>query len=243
MTAGNWSDDDSLWAAMTPALASPLRFAAAQCDVAMIAGAVALPAAASVLDLGCGAGVHSIAFAARGYAVTAVDRSATLLAIARRHAIDAGNLEFVHADMRDFVRPRAFDLVCSLCASLCYFDDDTHVRILRNIHESLRSGGTLVLDVISRANLECHWEPRAAFDVDRTHYEVERAVDADWSHVRETWTVFGKSFQTAQRLYSAAEMTQLLNEAGFTNVEIAGSLDKTLPHGPDAHRMIAFALR
>ena len=38
------------------------------------------PGAATVLDLGCGTGIHACAFAREGYQVTGLDRSADMLA-------------------------------------------------------------------------------------------------------------------------------------------------------------------
>jgi cyclopropane fatty-acyl-phospholipid synthase-like methyltransferase len=55
----NWSDDDDLWEAMTPALSAPDRFAMAEADASAIAAAAELPMGAAILDIGCGAGVHA----------------------------------------------------------------------------------------------------------------------------------------------------------------------------------------
>lgn len=44
------------------------------------------PGARTLLDLGCGTGVHSCAFARAGYQVVGVDRSETMLERARERA-------------------------------------------------------------------------------------------------------------------------------------------------------------
>jgi predicted TPR repeat methyltransferase len=44
----------------------------------------------TILDLGCGTGIHAIRLARRGYEVTGVDRSAEMLAKAERKAAELG---------------------------------------------------------------------------------------------------------------------------------------------------------
>ena len=46
-----------------------------------------------ILDLGCGTGGHALVLARRGYRITGVDRSASMLEIARRKAKEVGRRE------------------------------------------------------------------------------------------------------------------------------------------------------
>ena len=56
-----------------------------------------------ILDIGCGTGRHSIELARRGYDITGLDLSETLLGKARAKAAEAGvEVEFIRADARDF---------------------------------------------------------------------------------------------------------------------------------------------
>lgn len=53
--------------------------------------------------------------------------------------------------MRSFGRPNAFDAVLNLSTSFGYFEDrHDDERVLTNIFESLRAGGTAVIDVIGK---------------------------------------------------------------------------------------------
>ena len=57
---------------------------------------------ARILDLACGTGEAALAFAATGYEVAGVDRSAAMLEIARGKARGAGyNIEYLHGDVRE----------------------------------------------------------------------------------------------------------------------------------------------
>ena len=76
----------------------------------------------SVMDMACGAGRHSIAFAQKGYKVTAVDLSERLIDEAKKNAIKANvNVDFILTDIRYLDLERRFDFnnfIISLKSSL-----------------------------------------------------------------------------------------------------------------------------
>ena len=98
-----------------------------------------------MLDLCCGPGRFSIELAKRGFRVTGVDRTRFLLGKAKSREKKAGvKVEWVESDMRDFVRPGAFDLALSMFTSFGYFDDKADdLRVLRQVCESLKPGGEI----------------------------------------------------------------------------------------------------
>ena len=80
---------------------------------------------ASVLDLGCGTGNHSLLLDQRGYEVVGVDRSASMLAHARSKAAKSepnnGRKEaFYQGDIRNVDLQRQFDAVLIMFAVLGY---------------------------------------------------------------------------------------------------------------------------
>src|SRR5438132_4320356 len=117
--------------------------------------ALAKPRGKFVLDLCCGPGRCAIPLAKRGFAVTGVDRTKFLLDKARSLAKRSrARVEWIQADMRDFVRPGAFDLVLNLYTSFGYFDDKAEdVQVLRNMLTNLRPGGKCVIEAAGKEYL------------------------------------------------------------------------------------------
>lgn len=71
-------------------------------EVEFLLGVLALKPGASILDLCCGYGRHSIELARKGFQVTGYDLSEHLLGAAKQAARESGvNVKWVHGDMRD----------------------------------------------------------------------------------------------------------------------------------------------
>ncbi len=100
-----------------------------------------------VLDLGCGAGHASVAFAAQGAKVIAVDASEAQVAAARRAAEQAEvRVELHQADLAElaFLRKDTLDLVFSAYALVEVADID---RTFRQVHRVLKPEAPLVFSV------------------------------------------------------------------------------------------------
>ncbi len=103
----------------------------------------------NLLDLGCGSGNHAIPLAAAGLAVTGVDRSATMLAHARRKAADAhlDRATFEECDLRICNLERTFDAVLMMFAVLGYqVENNDVIAALRTARRHLQPGGLLIFD-------------------------------------------------------------------------------------------------
>ncbi len=101
----------------------------------------------SILDIGCGTGNHSIPLAQRGYQVTGVDLSESMLERARQKAGD-GNPVFVQGDARKVNLHQTFDAVLMMFAVLGYqLSNDDVLAALRTVRQHLKPGGLFVFDV------------------------------------------------------------------------------------------------
>ena len=244
----DWFADESFWAEIYP-----FEFPAPVVDagVTQVDKAIALSGVrgGDALDLGCGPGRHAIPLARRGFRVTAVDLSAFHLAKARERAEAAQvAVEFVQSDMRAFVRADAFDLAVSLFTSFGYFEDPADdLGVLRHVHQSLRPGGVLVMDVASKERLARVLHPTLSQRaVDGALLVQRHQIVEDWTRVRNEWTVVrdgrARTFEFLLRIYSGQELKTLLGAAGFATVTLYGSLDGR-PYDLEAERLVAVAGR
>jgi SAM-dependent methyltransferase len=100
-------------------------------------------AARTLLDVACGTGEH-LRFLRDELEVTGLDRSAAMLAVARRK-LPGVRLE--RADMTTFRLGRRFGLVTCLFSSLGYLDDEAALRqAIRRMADHLEPGGLLIVE-------------------------------------------------------------------------------------------------
>jgi SAM-dependent methyltransferase len=243
-----WFEDEALWRELYPYVFPQERVAAAGRQVSGILALTGVNGGA-VLDLCCGPGRHAVEFARRGFAVTGVDRSAFLLERAREMADAAAvEVEWVRHDMREFARPAAFHLACNLFTSFGYFRrEEDNLRVLRNVRESLRGGGTLVMDMVGRERMERQgMEPRQTHFADGAVLIQQPHVNQDWTRLDNEWTLVrggqSRSYRFEHYLYSGPGLQERLLSSGFASVRLYGDLEGA-PYGPEAMRLVAVARR
>ena len=242
----DWFEDETFWNKLYPFLFTDSKLEAADSEVDSVLQLAGLEHG-DVLDLACGPGRHSVALAKQGFRVTGVDLSAFLLGKAREraraHDVD---IEWVQEDMRRFVRPETFDLAISLFSSFGYFDNcDDDLRVLRNLHKSLRAGGTLVMELAGREPLARGFHPTTSKELADGRLLVERhQVVDDWTRIENQWIVIEDGVATTFRfdftVYSGRELKDLLLQAGFSQVQLFGAYDAR-GYDLDAERLIAVA--
>ncbi len=241
-----WFEDDSFWETLYPIMFDEARFEAAADQVEKCLRLTGFEGR-DVLDLCCGPGRHAVLLAKNRFRVTGVDRTRFLLEKARARAEEEGvQVEWIEQDMREFVRPHAFDLVLNLFTSFGYFDDKSEdLRVLRNIHESLREGGAFLIDVIGKEYLARVLQPTSSQKTPDGSLLIERhEVFDDWSRVRNEWTLVkdgqARTWCFHHTIYSAQELKERILDAGFQRANVYGDLDGN-EYGAKALRLVAVA--
>jgi SAM-dependent methyltransferase len=238
-----WYEDDHFWQVVSPIMFGEQRLAQAALQVDQFTKLLDLNASATVLDLCCGLGRHSLELARRGFNVTDVDRTGVYLRRAHKQAVEEGlEIEFVQEDMRQFCRPQAFDLALNLFTSFGYFENPAEDRrVIVNVHKSLKKGGTLVMEMMGKEVIARIFRERDWHDEDGTIWLEERSISKDWSWIDNRWILLRGAkrdeFRVSHRLYSAAELTALLRDCGFQDVHTYGNLAGA-PYDHQAERLV-----
>ena len=194
--------------------------------------ALGLPLGAKVLDVPCGGGRLSLEMASRGYRVTSVDISLTLLEAARAKADVLGmNVAWERRDMRDLPWPEEFDGAFCSWNSFGYFDEQGNADFLRAVSNALKPGARFVIDtpLVETRLPEMEAEARVWWPVgdllaleDRRFDHVNSRVESQWTFLRDG-RIEKKSFSL--RLYTYRELRCLLEQAGFGKHQAYGTLD------------------
>lgn len=190
-----------------------------------------------ILDFGCGWGRHCIELASRGYQITGIDSSKSLLELAgheaRRRQVDP---TLVHQDFRDFEEINSYDAAYCLNTSFGYFEDDANRKVIQSLARALRQGGRLLLEVANRDYLVKDLPRRVGWEGDSCIVVEEVDFSFFTSRLRNKRSIFYSDGRHVEhdisiRMYSLHDLGKLLHHAGFRVVEVSGHM---------AHRALFF---
>ncbi len=190
-----------------------------------------------LLDVTCGPGLYAREFGQRGIIVTGVDFGPASLRYAREICAPLP-CWFVQTDVREMdFAGQDFEAAIYLYGQFTVLRPTESLDVLRRIHAALRPGGRLLIEILDEARFdkrdsawwytdrgglwgdfpylhlgERAWDPAQRAAVERFHI-----INLDTGEVQ----VYGLSDQ----VYTAAEMTAMLVQAGFGNVSVYPAWD------------------
>ena len=189
-----------------------------------------------VVDIGCGTGSITTELAARGYAMTGVDISAEMLALAQKKADDRGaRVRYAEQDMVCLDTGAVADAVICSFDGVNYLTDLSDVRsCFFSVAETLAPGGLFIFDVSSPFKFknilgdnafvyelddiflswQCFFsEKRGVCDYYLTFFEKDGGA---WQRYDET---------QRQRAYSARTLEKTIKEAGMSPLAKFSDID------------------
>jgi 2-polyprenyl-3-methyl-5-hydroxy-6-metoxy-1,4-benzoquinol methylase len=186
-----------------------------------------------ILDIGCGTGRHSIELAKRGYNITGIDLSESMLAKAIEKA-KARNviIDFQRHDARHLPFNKEFELAIMLCegAFPLMETDEMNFQILEGAARALKVNGKLIFTTLN--GLFPLFHSVKEFLAQNT--EEGNATYHDNSFDLMTFRDFNKTvlkdddgnameLDCNERYYVPSEITWLLKSLGFIKIEIFGA--------------------
>ena len=186
-----------------------------------------------ILDIGCGTGRHSIELAKRGYNVTAIDLSDSLLERAREKAAKQSlAVDFQKQDARRLTFTNEFDLALMLCegAFPLMETDEMNYHILVNASRALKDNGKLILTTLNGLFPLFHsvkdFMEQSAKEGNATceNYTFDLMTFRDYNTTYvEDDSGNRKVLECNERYYVPSEITWLLKSANFKRIDIYGA--------------------
>ncbi len=216
-------------------------------EVEFIQKMVGVSAPAQLLDVPCGGGRHSLALAAAGLRMTGVDISSDFLTAARAGAGQRQlSVAWEQRDMRDLPWPQQFDGAFCFGNSFGYYDDTGNAAFLKAVSRVLKPGAKFLMDCVVAEIVLPNFQDRNWFQAGdikflrNARYDPERSrIDTEYTIIRDGRT---ETRVASHRIYTYRELSQLLKEAGFTDLTAFGSLAQE-PFGLSSKRCLLMAAR
>jgi SAM-dependent methyltransferase len=192
-----------------------------------------------ILDLCCGPGFYVSRLTELGHDCTGIDFSPSSLAYARAETADRGlSCKYRQGDVRTAEYGPGYDLVMMIFAEFSAFAPHEAQDLLKKMNAALHPGGKLVLEPQRFDSLQNHGsEPvfwarqQTGLFSDQPHlyleehfWDEERRVLTDRYYVVDAATGDATEYVNTRQAYTHAELTALLDSAGFEAIEFHASL-------------------
>jgi SAM-dependent methyltransferase len=199
-------------------------------DLCLEAAAAQGTSVRRVLVAACGTGSAAVELAGRGYEVTAFDLSLEMLAVAAAKHWPGGPEgpggsppRLVAGDLRAVPLGDGWaDLVLVLNASINYLLEPAEVvAALAHLGRTAAPGGTVVVEPLSPRFVHEGWEPGRHVERDGLRLDASYELEGDLVVERLRWSLGGveEAETYRQRLYTDAQLTELLEAAGLELAE------------------------
>lgn len=161
----------------------------------------------TILDLPCGKGRHSRQLNEKGFDVTGLDLAEKNIAFASQ--FENERLRFDLHDMRKVYKAKSYDFLLNLFTSFGYFiNDDENFLTMRSFSQSLKGGGTLVLDFLNTEKVIKNLVSSEHKIIDDIDFSIQRTVD-------EGYIIKDIQFEAAGGSYSFQETIKAITYNDF----------------------------
>ncbi len=219
-----------------------------QKEIAMIDGIAKAHGCKKILDAPCGEGRITLELAKKGYLMEGIDFNPAAIRKAiqkkEKHNIIA---KFKQEDMLAMEYENEFDMLLCWYSSFGYFGDADNEKFVAAAAKALKKGACFLLDLHPLDSFLPRFSPHAIHRFKEVIVLEERTFDHENSRVNTTWTFqkdgHFKSHKSSIRLYSYAELSQLLKKHGFSEIKGFGSYDGEIFQFKKAKRLIMKAVK
>lgn len=186
-----------------------------------------------IIDIGCGTGRHSIELTKRGYSMTGIDLSESLLKKASEKAKELNlEIDFLRHDARNLPFEQQFDVAIMMCEGgfPLMETDEMNYEILKNVSKSLKAKSKFIFTTLNGLfplyNSINEFHTKEANDDHATYlssgFDLMTFRDYNITKLTDDNGIV-KELECNERYYVPTEITWLLKSLDFTKVEIFGA--------------------
>lgn len=201
-----------------------------------------MPTNASIVDLACGKGRHSVFLNKAGFNVVGVDLSENSIEYAKQ--FENNQLHFNVADLRNFNSDLKFDYAFNLFTSFAYFKtEEENKKVLTCFKNCLKPNGILLLDFFNAEKLAQHKNICESKTIDGISFNINKVIENKKIIKRIEFEVEGHDyyFQEEVQLLTLADFRLLFSQIGFTILNEFGSYQLNEFDAMNSDRLIIIA--
>jgi SAM-dependent methyltransferase len=195
---------------------------------------------ATLLDLACGSGRHSLVLHEMGFDVTGLDLSPYSIEKARARAKD---VSFYTGDMRSFQIEQKFDVVLNLFTSFGYFSDSSdNLQVLGRVRDHLKPSGRLIIDYLNIYKVKDTLVPRESRLIEGVTFEINRYIENNFIFKEIAVDNQGvkQIFQERVQGFDENDIRKMLRAEGFGKIQSFGNY-RMDPFDTNSDRLILVA--
>lgn len=239
--------DESFWEEFEILMYDRDRIENTDRDACNIIKLLGLKETDSLLDVCCGFGRNTHAFAKMGIKTTGIDITKYYLDRAKKESINKNNPQYILGDILKFKEIEKYDYAINMFTSFGLMEsEDDEIIGLKNIYNALKPGGKYLIDIQGKELICRDFEKNIWFESGDIKVFLEYKIVNSFTRLNSRWLYYKdnnmheRSFDT--RIYSALELATLVSGVGFETVEIYGDFLGN-PYDMDAERLIVVGIK
>ncbi len=139
------------------------------------------PKSKSLLDLGCGTGKYSNLMTKLKLNVVGVDRSSSMLKIAKQKYRKNRRLSFIKSNIENINLKKKFDIISALFHILSYHTSEKEInKFFLKSYSHLNKNGLLIFDFWYEDGVFNLQSPLRVREIDNHHYKILRVTISKW---------------------------------------------------------------
>lgn len=203
---------------------------------------LSVPQGASILDLPCGKGRHTLFLAEKGYTLTGADLSNESISLAKSYAPEG--VTFLVHDLRKPAWNKAFDYVLNLFTSFGYFETEAEDRAaFTTLSKALKTGGKLVIDFMNVTHALNMLKEEETKVIQGIEFRLKRYLKDGYIHKEIRFEADDTPYFFTERVkaLSLEDFKKFFTFAGLTLVDTFGSYQLEAYDAKESDRLIMIA--